>query len=146
MDGGIQRWANPTSSVIQYWDADYKDKVSDVDMTNSVRVVDMATAADAGYYQHEVENRPLKEIILEVRRKLVEATRLRLRADVPVGIYLSGGIDSSTVAGIVTHLAREEGVRLGNEHVRKRIKCFTVQFGESSGFNEAGESSSSVAK
>ncbi|TLS21787.1 uncharacterized protein PpBr36_09582 [Pyricularia pennisetigena] len=105
----------------QYWDANYKDK-------------------------HEVETRPLEQIIPEVRRHLVEATRLRLRADVPVGIYLSGGIDSSTVAGIVTHLVREEGVRLGNQDATRRIKCFTIQFGESSGFNEAGEHSSYIAE
>jgi len=47
-------------------------------------------------------------MILKVRELLVEAVRLRLRSDVPLAVYLSGGIDSSSVAGIATHLLREK--------------------------------------
>jgi asparagine synthase (glutamine-hydrolysing) len=56
-------------------------------------------------------------IIQKVEHKLVEAIRLRLRSDVEIGSCLSGGLDSSIIAGIVKSL-----------QPHKQIKLFTAVF------------------
>ena len=76
-------------------------------------------------------------MIENVRNRLLESVRLRLRADVPVGVYLSGGIDSSAIAGMVTHLVRERGERMGNSKETEKVSCFSIAFDENSGFDES---------
>jgi asparagine synthase (glutamine-hydrolysing) len=78
--------------VNQYWDFNYplKDKT-------------VAARSDADY-------------VAEFREVLEESVRIRLRADVPVGVYLSGGLDSCSVLGLAAR------------HHPDPIKAFTLTF------------------
>jgi asparagine synthase (glutamine-hydrolysing) len=59
-----------------------------------------------------------------VRRAVVEAVRLRLESDVPLGVFLSGGIDSSVIVASM------------REVTDQRIATFTVGFGADPSFDE----------
>ena len=64
----------------------------------------------------ETRSISLEDAASELRELLADAVRLQLRADVPVGAYLSGGLDSS---GLVALVKRNADIRL---------KTFSVAF------------------
>lgn len=74
----------------RYWQLDYSKKIN----------ISEADAAD------------------EVLRLLKEATKIRLFSDVPLGAFLSGGIDSSAVVALMSQLSD------------KKVKTFTIGFEE----------------
>ncbi len=45
-----------------------------------------------------------REWITELRRRLEETVEMRLMSDVPLGMFLSGGVDSSAIAAIIRRL------------------------------------------
>jgi len=55
---------------------------------------------------------PPKKVLEQTRDVLVESVSRQLMGDVPVGVFLSGGLDSSLVAAIAQHLLRERGETL----------------------------------
>jgi asparagine synthase (glutamine-hydrolysing) len=80
------------SSIRPYWSIEYPD-------------------AGAG-----LDPRREDEIAEGLLELLIDATRIRMRADVPVGSYLSGGLDSSAVTAMATRMAPA------------RLRTFSVTF------------------
>ena len=67
------------------------------------------------FYKPEYEDyqKADNELDLElIRTSLTEATRKRLMSDVPIGVLLSGGLDSSITSAIAARLLAEEGRKL----------------------------------
>jgi len=66
-----------------------------------------------GHNQHEIVN--TKEVSQQLYDLLMEAIRIRMVSDVPIGVLLSGGIDSNAIVAMMNSCTRQ-------------IKTFTVGF------------------
>ncbi|MCC7206651.1 MAG: asparagine synthase (glutamine-hydrolyzing), partial [Anaerolineae bacterium] len=67
-------------------------------------------------YAPNAVNGDERAIIGQVRQTLDEAVRLHLRSDVPLGLFLSGGVDSASMLGLMAR------------HEPGRINTFTVGY------------------
>ncbi len=65
----------------------------------------------------ELRDLPYEELIEEVREVLEESVQLQMVSDVPIGAFLSGGIDSSLMVAMMSAASN------------KRMKTFSVGFG-----------------
>jgi len=68
--------------------------------------------------------RPLDDAKREVRSLLRDAVARRLISDVPLGAFLSGGIDSSAIVGLMASLMEQP------------VETFTIGFEDRDGFDE----------
>lgn len=91
------------------------------DALDIVRFWDLAPLAQPFVGSYE-------DAVAELESTLRTAVRLRLRSDVPLGVYLSGGIDSS----LVTALAAEE--------TTAPLETFSIGF-DHGAFDESGQAS-----
>ncbi|MGE4011282.1 MAG: asparagine synthase (glutamine-hydrolyzing), partial [Alphaproteobacteria bacterium] len=73
-----------------------------------------------------------EEAAEELRERLTEAVKGRLIADVPVGAFLSGGVDSAIVAAVMSRLTN-------------KVRTFTVGFEGSSDYYEERPAAKAVA-
>jgi asparagine synthase (glutamine-hydrolysing) len=69
--------------------------------------------------------RSVDDYAAELRDLLIESVRLQLRADVPVGAYLSGGLDSAIISSIIHRLSDA------------RLRTFSLTFDDAE-FDESG--------
>jgi asparagine synthase (glutamine-hydrolysing) len=66
----------------------------------------------------DLRGRTYPELVQEVRSALEESVRLQMISDVPLGAFLSGGVDSSLLVALMSRMSGH------------RVKTFSVGFGE----------------
>ncbi|TBW30125.1 asparagine synthase (glutamine-hydrolyzing) [Gramella sp. KN1008] len=92
----------------------------------SLSLNDPVTIIERKYYQipfkGEYSSKNEDVLVDELEQKLLKAVDRQLLSDVPVGFFLSGGLDSSLLVAMAKKL-----------HANKRFECFTIKTGSNFG-------------
>ncbi|HVF88476.1 MAG TPA: asparagine synthase (glutamine-hydrolyzing) [Blastocatellia bacterium] len=97
------------------------------DRRGEVRVERYWDAIASGDKVAELKGRSEDELAAELRRLLVESIEKRMMSDVPFGVFLSGGIDSTANVALMSRL------------MGRPVRTFTVGFSDKPEFNELEE-------
>ena len=89
-----------------------------------IRLTETAYAKDLAVHAAAGQNVRRQDALVELRQILEDSVRRHLVSDVPLGVFLSGGIDSTAIVALLKQVRNEP------------VKTFTVVFGESE-FSEA---------
>ena len=79
-----------------------------------------------------IDTRSEDDVIEALRHEMSEAVRIRLRSDVPLGAFLSGGMDSAAVLALMA------------KHSSRPVKTFTIGFGDPE-YDELADARSTAA-
>ncbi len=82
---------------------------------------------DAPTHEDRLGKRPESYYVQKTRSLLEDSVRLRLRADVPLGAHLSGGLDSSSVTALLARRLEGSG---------ERVRTFSGAFAEGPAYDE----------
>ncbi len=81
-----------------------------------------------GEHSRQDAPRDIEPLLLEARSLLDESVQLHLRSDVPLGLFLSGGVDSATILAL---MAKAAGSATG-----ERVKTYTIGYDSETRDNE----------
>ena len=90
--------------------------------------IDLRRYWDLDFFPRMGRGPTVEEAAREIRELLAEAVRKRLVADVPLGVFLSGGIDSTIVVGLMRQL------------MQRPVKTFSIGFAGDKTFDETSYS------